>query len=297
MVVECACSVPHRAVALGGALLTYTLLMDALQQFATSLTDAERIGLIFVSLLLCICLEFYRPLFQFNRPRARHIGFNLIFVITSGIVTLGLAYLAFKVLHIDHWSWGLLPKLGLPEWASFLISLALLDLFGQYGIHAALHRYKWLWKLHLVHHSDTEVDASTGTRHHPGDIMVRELLVMAVIAIFGIAPYVYVIYRLITPVFAYMTHANVRMPESLDRALSWIIVTPTMHKFHHHDVRPWTNCNYGNILSIWDRLFGTFSYGDASSVVYGLDTTDAKQDMALAYQLTLPFNGAIKTDY
>lgn len=271
--------------------------MEAIHQFATTLTDAERIGLIFVSLLLCIGLEFYRPLFQFSRSRIRHIGFNLIFVVTSGIVTLCLAYLAFQVLHIDDWSFGLLPVLGLPEWASFIVSLALLDLFGQYGIHAALHRYKWLWKLHLVHHSDTEVDASTGTRHHPGDIMVRELLVLVVVAVFGIAPYVYVIYRLITPIFAYITHANFELPEALDRALSWVIVTPSMHKFHHHDARPWTNCNYGNILSIWDRLFGTFSYGDVSSVVYGLDTTDASQDMALAYQFSLPLNQAIKTDY
>ena len=79
--------------------------------------------------------------------------------------------------------------------------------------------------------------------------------------------------------------------------LGLLFVTPNMHKFHHHDVRPWTNTNYGNILSCWDRLFGTYTYQDPSYVRYGLDTVDAALADNLAYQFSLPFNSKIKTDY
>jgi sterol desaturase/sphingolipid hydroxylase (fatty acid hydroxylase superfamily) len=115
--------------------------------------------------------------------------------------------------------------------------------------------------------------------------------------VFGIAPQWYVLYRIITPFFAYFTHANIALPPGLDRMLSLLIVTPNMHKFHHHDARPWTNTNYGNILSCWDRLFGTYTYQDPSFVRYGLDTVDAAQADNLAYQFSLPFNSKIKTDY
>jgi len=208
-----------------------------------------------------------------------------------------LAYLAFEILQIDEYRYGLLNLVAFPLWVDMVLSFIVLDFFGQYFIHVCLHHNRWLWKLHLVHHSDTEVDASTGTRHHPGDILVRESLIFCVIMVFGIAPQWYVLYRIITPFFAYFTHANIALPPGLDRMLSLLIVTPNMHKFHHHDARPWTNTNYGNILSCWDRLFGTYTYQDPSFVRYGLDTVDAAQADNLAYQFSLPFNSKIKTDY
>ncbi len=212
-------------------------------------------------------------------------------------MTIALAYLAFEILQIDEYRYGLLNLVAFPLWVDMVLSLIVLDFFGQYFIHVCLHHNRWLWKLHLVHHSDTEVDASTGTRHHPGDILVRESLIFCVIMVFGIAPQWYVLYRIITPFFAYFTHANIALPPGLDRMLSLLIVTPNMHKFHHHDARPWTNTNYGNILSCWDRLFGTYTYQDPSFVRYGLDTVDAAQADNLAYQFSLPFNSKIKTDY
>ena len=271
-----------------------------MEQFIDELTnmpDPVRLGLLFGSLLVAITLESFIPYFDFGYSKVRHVATNLVFVLTSGIVSIGLAFLAYSVIDITRLEFGLFYLVNIPLWLQLILSLVLLDFFGQYFIHVCLHRYKWMWKLHLVHHSDTTVDASTGTRHHPGDILVRELLIFVVIVLVGIPAAFYVLYRIITPFFAYFTHANIRLPMSLDRLLSWIIVTPHMHKFHHHFERPWTNSNYGNILSCWDRLFGTFVYANPDDIRYGLDTVDGKHDMDLAYQFSLPFNKLIKTDY
>mgnify|MGYP001030688517 FL=1 len=271
--------------------------MDALISFLNTVTSADRIGFVCLCLAFAIVLEAFIPLFEFKGQKFQHVTRNLVFVVTTGIVTIALAYLAFEIIQIERYGYGLLNLVTLPVWAEMVLSLIVLDFFGQYFVHVCLHQNKWLWKLHLVHHSDTEVDASTGTRHHPGDMLVRESLIFCVIMVFGISPHWYVLYRIITPFFAYFTHANIALPPALDRMLSLLFVTPNMHKFHHHDARPWTNTNYGNILSCWDRLFGTYTYQDPGFVRYGLDTVDAAQADNLVYQFSLPFNSKIKTDY
>ncbi len=274
--------------------------MEQLIHELNQLPDTIRGGLLFGSLLVAIALESLIPNIEFGYQKLRHVATNLVFVISSGIISIGLAFLAYGVIDISRLEFGLFYLIEIPLWIQLIVSLVLLDLVGQYLVHVCLHRYKWLWKLHLVHHSDTTVDASTGTRHHPGDILIRELLIFSLILFVGIPAAFYVLYRIITPFFAYFTHANIRLPENLDRALSWVIVTPHMHKFHHHFELPWTNSNYGNILSCWDRMFGTFIYhnvyADSDDIRYGLDTVDGQHDMNLVFQFGLPFNKTIKTN-
>ena len=149
----------------------------------------------------------------------------------------------------------------------------------------------------MVHHSDTEVDVTTGTRHHPGDYVLREVFALGAILIAGIPFSYYIFYRMATIFFGYFTHANIRLPQWLDKGLSYVIVTPDMHKFHHHFERPWTDTNFGNIFSIWDRLFGTFVYGDPKQIKYGLDVLDDAKDENIRYQLNLPLDRTVKTDY
>jgi len=107
----------------------------------------------------------------------------------------------------------------------------------------------------------------------------------------------YILYGPISPLFGYLSHGNIQLPPTLDRSMSWVFVSPNMHKVHHHFERPWTNSNYGNIFSFWDRLFGTFVYVDPRTVKYGLDTVDGSKTLNLKYQFTLPFNKNIRTDY
>jgi len=148
----------------------------------------------------------------------------------------------------------------------------------------------------MIHHSDTHVDATTGTRHHPGDYVFREIFALAAILITGIPLAYYLFYRIMTIFFAYFTHANISLPHGLDKAMSYVFVTPDMHKFHHHYERPWTDTNFGNIFSFWDRIFGTMVYDDPKQIQFGLDMLDDTKDQNIGYQLMVPFNKDIKTD-
>ena len=147
----------------------------------------------------------------------------------------------------------------------------------------------------MVHHSDTHVDVTTGTRHHPVDFVVRESFALVAVMVVGAPLAFYVFYRMLTLFFTYLTHANIRLPKRVDRAISWVFVSPNMHKFHHHFEEPWTDRNYGNMLSIWDRLFGTFTYGDVDDVVYGLDVADDRRGDDLGYQMTMPLRRDVKS--
>lgn len=243
-------------------------------------------------------LEAIIPLFHHDYKKWKHDGINLVFFsidmvlnVLIGIATVGIFY----------WTGtnniGVLNLVDLPIWVELIIAVMVLDFMAQYVVHYLLHRIKWMWKFHMVHHSDTKVDATTGTRHHPGDYVLREVFAIIAVIIFGIPVAFYVFYRICTIFFTYVTHANILLPMWLDKMLSLVFVTPNVHKFHHHFERPWTDTNFGNIFSIWDRLFGTFVYDDPKKIQFGLDVTDGTKDESIAYQLGLPLNKSIKTDY
>ncbi|MEY2924839.1 MAG: hypothetical protein RLZZ337_1387, partial [Bacteroidota bacterium] len=197
---------------------------------------------------------------------------------------------------IEQSQFGLFQMVSFPIWVEFLLSVILLDFVAQFGVHYILHKVPFMWRFHMVHHSDTMIDVTSGTRHHPGDYLFRELFSLFAIVVGGIPFAYYAFYRILTVLFTYWTHANLRLPAKLDKWLSLVIVTPNMHKFHHHFERPWTDTNFGNILSIWDRLFGTYEYDDISKVKYGLDVLDDSQSQNTQYQLKVPFDKSIKTD-
>ena len=104
----------------------------------------------------------------------------------------------------------------------------------------------------------------------------------------------YLFYRILSVLFTYFTHANISLPKKVDKALSFVFVTPNMHKFHHHYQMPWTDKNFGNMFSFWDRLFGTFVCADISKIKYGLDIVDQTNDENILVQLRLPFNKTVR---
>jgi sterol desaturase/sphingolipid hydroxylase (fatty acid hydroxylase superfamily) len=129
-----------------------------------------------------------------------------------------------------------------------------------------------MWRFHLIHHTDTWIDTTSANRHHPGESVIRFLFTTLGVVAIGSPMWLVFLYQSLSVVFSQFNHANISLPEKADKLLSWVIVSPDMHKVHHHYMLPYTDSNYGNIFSIWDRIFGTFRILNKKDIVYGVDT-------------------------
>jgi sterol desaturase/sphingolipid hydroxylase (fatty acid hydroxylase superfamily) len=264
--------------------------------FFEELSNIHKLIWIFLCMGFFYTLENLSPLLENKIDKWKHAKTNFVFLSTTvvinavfGLLTAGI----FLKLNVDQI--GFLHMIELPVWLELLIAVLFLDFFAQFFTHYLLHKVKFLWRFHMVHHSDTHVDVTTGTRHHPGDYIIRESFSLIAIIMMGMPFSYYILYRILTIFFTYFTHANLALPSWLDQLISYVFVTPRIHKFHHHDVRPWTDSNFGNMFSIWDRLFGTMVDGDPKTINYGVDILNSREADSTIYQLKVPFDKSIRT--
>jgi sterol desaturase/sphingolipid hydroxylase (fatty acid hydroxylase superfamily) len=153
--------------------------------------------------------------------------------------------------------WGLLNAVELPYWLSFGLCLIALDL-GRYTLHWLLHRVPALWRLHAVHHSDTDYDFTTALRFHPVEALLTVSWSLAVVAVLGPPVEALIVIECAFIVCSMFTHANLRLPPGFDAVLRRLIVTPDLHRIHHSAEVGESKANFGTILPWWDRLFGTY---------------------------------------
>lgn len=149
---------------------------------------------------------------------------------------------------------GLFNRIAWPATMEMLLGIALLDL-AIYWQHRWFHLLPWLWRIHRVHHSDIGFETTLGLRFHPAEILLSLLYKLALIRVFGFAPLTVLVYEILLASFAVFTHADIALSPRWDRRLRRMFVTPDWHRVHHSVHRDETDSNYGNILSIWDRLF------------------------------------------
>lgn len=256
------------------------------------LTTTEQGLLLAGSFLFFTLLEGIIPLLQMKYKRIHHTGINLSFIITSIIVSLPFAFLA---VHSSDWAIrhqvGILNMLQLPGWLYVLSGLMMLDFLTSYLPHFVQHKIKWMWKFHLVHHTDNWVDTSTANRHHPGETVISMLFLIGAIFLTGASAWLVILHQFIAAAFSQFTHANISLPPKLDNAISWVFISPNMHKVHHHHQQPLTDTNYGNIFSFWDRLFKTFAKSDVTNLKYGIDTYPREEEYDnMGKLLVIPFN-------
>jgi len=266
--------------------------MENVIQFFETIPASYRTLALSLGLVAFWILEGLVPLFSFSYRKWHHAGINLFLTLLQFAVGLTFASLIVRAADFtvaNHF--GLLYLVNLPLWLHVILGIFLLDLIGAWLIHWIEHRVRWMWKFHLIHHTDTTIDVTSGLRHHPGETILRSSFGLLAVLIAGVPIGVFFIYQTLSILFAQITHANVRSPLRLDRVLSWIFVTPNMHKVHHHFKQPLTDTNYGNIFSIWDRLFGTFAYvNDPAELTYGIDTHMAPEEYNRVWNLlSIPF--------
>ena len=272
--------------------------MNELIQYFQHISSLHRALILAGGITFFWLLESAVPLFNFGYNKWKHAGINIFFTITTIIVNFGFALL---IVYTSDWCLthhvGIIQWIELPLWIELIIGLLLLDLIGAYSIHFIEHKIKWMWKFHMIHHADTHVDTTTANRHHPGESVFRAVFAVIAVFVVGAPIWLIMLYQSLSVVLSQFNHANIKMPEWLDKPLRLIIVTPNMHRVHHHYVRPETDTNYGNIFSLWDRFFGTYFYRPTKELHYGLDVLQGRNDESLKDQLKIPFDRSVKTDY
>ncbi len=221
---------------------------------------------------------------QIARRWTSNIGLFLIgTVATTVVIPVGIYAFA------QHQPAGPLSRLGLPFAALVLLTFLLLDLW-RYWEHRLFHQIPLLWRLHLAHHSDTQIDVTTSERHHPFEFLLGTATMMALIAALGLPAPAIGLYLLAATLVTLYSHANLSLPPYLDRKLSRLIVTPAVHAMHHSALQAQTDSNYGSVLTVWDRLFGTYADPATAHIRhFGLGYFHAPKDTSLVRVLQQPF--------
>jgi len=248
--------------------------------------------ILFVGLLfLCWNIENIAGL-TLQYKKWKHAFMNAGFIFTNLPVQLLLGLLFVKTIHwtgLHHF--GLLNQLPLSHHLLllFISSFILLDL-GEYIYHVIMHRVKRLWMFHLVHHSDAVVDVSTTLREHPGENFIRLCFTLLWVFVSGTLFWVLLLRQTIQVITTLFAHMNYQLPKKVDTIIGFVFITPNLHHVHHHYQQPYTDCNYGDVFSFWDRLFGTYKTLPQEELVYGVDTyMDKKDNSRFVSLIKIPF--------
>jgi sterol desaturase/sphingolipid hydroxylase (fatty acid hydroxylase superfamily) len=211
--------------------------------------------------------------------------------VVIGASQLSAIALAFTIRTTFH---GVLDRAAIPYSMQFVAGFAALDLAG-YVSHRLFHAFAPLWRVHQIHHSETDLDLTTSFRFHPVESLLSQGLSLATIALLGTPPGAVIIHSLAVILLDFFAHGNIRIPESADRIFRWLIITPAMHRVHHSEDVPEQNTNFGTVFSLWDRLFGTYHPGHTTAQArYGLVELANGSELNAARLLFLPFQRASK---
>ena len=265
--------------------------MESLLLIFENISSLNRALILVLGISFFWIIEGITPFKLLNYKKWIHSIPNFLLTLTTITVNF---FFAFLLVFASDWTnkngFGIIHLFNEFEIIGIIVGLLLLDLIGAYIPHLVQHKVKPLWFIHIVHHTDHKVDTTTANRHHPLESVVRFIFTFIGIFVSGAPIGLVLMYQSISVLASQFNHANIQISDKLDRALSYIIVSPNMHKVHHHFKLPYTDSNYGNIFSIWDRLFGTFMELDKSKIRYGVDTDlDEKLNSKFISLLERPF--------
>ena len=215
---------------------------------------------------------------------------HALFFLTNAVVGRLLALIV-VVATAANWaaqnSFGLLNQTGWPWWLETALAFTILD-FAVWLQHVAMHKIPFLWRLHAVHHSDRDLDATTALRFHPFELIVSTLYKSAWVALLGVPVLVALAFELWLNANALFNHSNIKLPAHADRWLRRLLVTPDMHLVHHSTVADDQRHNYGFALTIWDRIFGTYAAHQSEQPIGLANAQDGHPGHA-GWSMLLPF--------
>ncbi len=247
--------------------------------------------LIVSALIVIFLLESVFPHYRGRRDRVQHGLPHIITALLNSLLT-KFALVLVTIAVID-WgrtnSIGLTYRLSLSPTAELIIVFLFFDVW-MYFWHRANHNIGFLWRFHRAHHSDTEMDTTTALRFHPGELVLSTFFRLPVVLLLGMSLGQLVLFEVMLNISTLFHHSNLAVPEKWDRLLRTVIVTPNMHRVHHSTEQYETNSNYTSVLSVWDRLFGSFrTRKDTHTITIGLPVFRELSNQRLWGFLATPF--------
>ena len=268
--------------------------MEAITIYFSDMPTLDRVLLLTGGLTFFFLIENAIPLFSLKYNKWKHSGINIFFTLTTVLVNFVMAgILVWSATYVQINEVGLLHWIGIESiWFQAIAGLMLMDFIGAWLVHFTEHKVKFLWQFHVIHHTDQHIDTTSANRHHPGESVIRFVFTTAAVFIVGAPVWLIFLYQSVSLVLTQFNHSNIKMPSWLDNILVWVICTPNMHRVHHHYRQPYSDTNYGNIFSFWDRAFQTYIKVDNKKLIYGVDTyMDKKQTEDIIAMLKMPFQG------
>ncbi len=267
--------------------------MEMIVDYFSDMPASHRSAVLIGGLTIFLFIENAAPFFSTQYNKWKHTWINVFFTATTVIINFVMAFILLMTAEfVDNQEFGIIQWLPLSGIIFMISGLLLLDFIGAFLPHYIEHRVKFLWQFHLIHHTDQHVDTTTANRHHPGESVLRFLFTLIAVIVVGAPMWLVFMYQSLSVILSQFNHSNVKMPEWLDDTLVWIICTPNMHRVHHHYRQPYSDMNYGNIFSFWDRIFGSYVKVDNSKLKYGVDThMDVKETDDIMTLLKIPFMG------
>lgn len=245
-----------------------------------------------IFLIMAAC-EYWKPRRDLSQTRLRrwpiNLGLSILNMLAVRFSVGSIAYLC--AVTAQNAGWGLLHLANIPTVIEVLVTLVVLDL-TIYAQHVLMHQWTFLWRIHQVHHTDLDFDASTAVRFHPFEILLSLFIKSACILLLGAHPWTVIAFEILLNATATFNHSNIGIPERIDYYLRYMIVTPDMHRIHHSINPIETDSNYGFSVSWWDRLFKTYTANPTqpqTTMAVGLGRYDNPDKLTFLKLLTMPF--------
>lgn len=246
--------------------------------------------LIIGTLALFMTLEQWLPNLQMGsnrrRQRWRNVGLLVFAFVVNALIG---AMLLSVVVWTEQHQFGLLHLLLPHTWTAIIIGILLVD-FVDYTFHLLQHKIPFLFRIHAVHHAETELDSTSGLRLHPFELILQMFYQSIFFALLGIPVAGYLLYFAFALPWFIVNHSNVRFPDWFERIFGWWLVTPNWHRVHHSSYQPETDSHFGDLFTFWDRMFGTARpQTDVKKIIYGLEYFRQPEDQTVWRLLKMPF--------
>lgn len=259
--------------------------MDNLVKTLNDLTPV----IIIVFLAIFMTLERYLPYFEHGAWRRKQRWHNLgivgIAFVLNGLLGTGITNV---IMSAETHHFGLLNWLLPGSALALLTGMLLIDL-NSYVFHRLYHRIPLLWRIHRVHHADTELDSTSALRLHPFEFLFQSLTQVTVLPLLGVPLSSFVLYFTFALPWFLLNHSNIKFPAWFERYAAWILVTPDWHRVHHSSYQPETDSHYGDVFTFWDRLFGTSRQAKVEQITFGLEQFRENGDQRVGKMLKMPF--------